>query len=60
LAFSVISFGLFLLTWPVVQDYSYKRFYILSTLVFLGIRAFLGPTIFSLLSLLVPKKLYPT
>jgi hypothetical protein len=57
--FSVISFGLFLLTWPaVVQDYSLRTIlYSIYFLVFLGlVRAFLGPTIFSLLSLLVPKK----
>ncbi|WP_339919068.1 MFS transporter [uncultured Flavobacterium sp.] len=63
LAFSVISFGLFLLTWPaVVQDYALKTIlYSIYFLVFLGglVRAFLGPTIFSLLSLLVPKKVYP-
>jgi MFS family permease len=63
LAFSVISFGLFLLTWPaVVHDYSLKTIlYSIYFLVFLGglVRAFLGPTIFSLLSLLVPKKVYP-
>jgi MFS family permease len=63
LAFSVISFGLFLLTWPaVVSDYSIKTIlYSIYFLVFLGglVRAFLGPTIFSLLSLLVPKKIYP-
>jgi MFS family permease len=62
LAFSVISFGLFLLTWPaVVQDYSLRTIlYSIYFLVFLGlVRAFLGPTIFSLLSLLVPKKVYP-
>jgi MFS family permease len=63
LAFSVISFGLFLLTWPViVDDYSLRTIlYSIYFLVFLGglVRAFLGPTIFSLLSLLVPKKVYP-
>lgn len=63
LAFSVISFGLFLLTWPaVVSDFSTKTIlYSIYFLVFLGglVRAFLGPTIFSLLSLLVPKKVYP-
>ncbi len=63
LAFSVISLGLFLLTWPVVvHDLSTKT--ILNAiyfLVFLGglVRAFIGPTIFSLTSLLVPKKVYP-
>jgi MFS family permease len=63
LAFSVISFGLFLLTWPtIVSDFSTKTIlYSIYFLVFLGglVRAFLGPTIFSLLSLLVPKKVYP-
>lgn len=62
-AFSVISFGLFLLTWPaVVEGYSNKVIlYAIYFLVFLGglVRAFLGPTIFSLLSLIVPKKVYP-
>ena len=60
--FSVISFGLFLLTWPlVVEGYSPKLIlYSIYALVFLGglVRAFLGPTIFSLLSLIVPKKAY--
>ena len=63
LGFSVISFGLFLLTWPVViGDISTETIlYSIYFLVFLGglVRAFLGPTIFSLLSLLVPKKVYP-
>ena len=63
LAFSVVSFGFFLLTWPaVVQDYATKTIlYSIYFLVFLGglVRAFLGPTIFSFLSLLVPKKVYP-
>jgi MFS family permease len=63
LGFSVISFGLFLLTWPaVIHDYSIQTvLYSIYFLVFLGglVRAFLGPTIFSLLSLLVPKKVYP-
>ena len=60
LGFSVISFGLFLLTWPkVVGDLSPTIIlYSIYTLVFLGglVRAFLGPTIFSLLSLIIPKK----
>lgn len=63
LAFSVISLGLFLLTWPaVVHGYATKTIlYSIYFLVFLGglVRAFLGPTIFSFLSLLVPKKIYP-
>ncbi|WP_367772377.1 MFS transporter [Flavobacterium sp. WC2421] len=63
LGFSVISFGLFLLTWPtIVSDYSTRAIlYGIYFMVFLGgiVRSFLGPTIFSLLSLLVPKKVYP-
>jgi MFS family permease len=62
LGFSVISFGLFLLTWPpVVSDVSTQTIlYSIYFLVFLGglVRAFLGPTIFSLLALIVPKKEY--
>jgi len=63
LGFSIISFGLFLLTWPrIVSDFSTNTIlYSIYFLVFLGglVRAFLGPTIFSLLSLIVPKKVYP-
>ena len=63
LGFSVISFGLFLLTWPkVVNGWSTGTIlYSIYFLVFIGglVRAFLGPTIFSLLSLIVPKKVYP-
>ena len=63
LGFSAISLGLFLLTWPTVTDGLTKSFILWSVylLVFAGgiVRAFLGPTIFSLFSLLVPKKIYP-
>lgn len=63
LGFSVISFGLFLLTWPpIISGYSTKAIlYGIYFMVFLGgiVRSFLGPTIFSLLSLIVPKKVYP-
>jgi len=63
LGFSIISFGLFLLTWPrVVSDFSTNTIlYSIYFLVFLGglVRAFLGPTIFSLMSLIVPKNAYP-
>lgn len=63
LGFSVISLGLFLLTWPrVVVEYSTQVIlYLIYFLVFLGgfVRAFLGPTIFSLFSLVVPKRVYP-
>lgn len=63
LGFSVISIGLFILTWPKIIS-GYEQNYILYAiygLVFLGgiVRAFMGPTIFSLFSLIVPKKVYP-
>jgi hypothetical protein len=53
--FSNQLWSIFLLTWPaVVQDYSLQTILYSIFLVFLGlVRAFLGPTIFSLLSLLV-------
>lgn len=60
--FSVISIGLFLLTWPpVVSGWKMDTIlYAIYFMVFLGgiVRSFLGPTIFSLLSLIVPKKVY--
>lgn len=63
LGFSVVSLGLFLLTWPrLVSCLSTDTIlYSVYFLVFIGgiVRAFLGPTIFSLFSLLVPKKIYP-
>ena len=63
LGFTIISFGLFLLTWPrIISGWSPDIIlYSIYFLVFLGglVRAFLGPTIFSLLSLIVPKKAYP-
>jgi MFS family permease len=63
LGFTIISFGLFLLTWPKIIGGWSSDFILYSIyfLVFLGglVRAFLGPTIFSLLSLIVPKKAYP-
>ena len=63
LGFSIISFGLFLLTWPkVVGGWSSNVIlYSIYALVFFGglVRAFMGPTIFSLLSLIIPKKVYP-
>ncbi len=61
--FSVVSLGLFFITWPEVvgELVSRTKLIIIYILVFLGgvVRAFLGPTIFSLFSLLVPKKVYP-
>lgn len=62
-AFSLISFGLFLITWPtIVADWSTKTIlYSIYALVFFGgfLRSFFGPTIFSLVALIVPKKVYP-
>jgi len=61
--FSIISLGLFLLTWPqIISEWSKNTIlYSIYFLVFLGgiVRAFLGPTIFSLFALIVPKKVYP-
>ena len=63
IGFLIISLGLFLLTWePFRGNLTGKTIlYLIYFLVFLGgiVRAFLGPTIFSLLSLIVPKNLYP-
>ena len=63
LGFSVISFGLFVLSLPSVlaQTETQTILYAIYFLVFLGgiVRAFLGPTIFSLIALIVPKKAYP-
>ncbi|NBW28655.1 MAG: MFS transporter [Flavobacteriaceae bacterium] len=63
IGFLIISLGLFLLTWePFRGNLSGKTIlFSIYFLVFLGgiVRAFLGPTIFSLLSLIVPKNLYP-
>ncbi len=63
IGFSIISLGLFLLTWPkVVANWSTNAIlYGIYALVFMGglVRAFIGPTVFSLIALIVPKKLYP-
>jgi MFS family permease len=62
LGFSVISLGLFLITWPKVNAGlpTTTILYTIYFLVFLGgiVRSFLGPTVFSLLALIVPKKVY--
>ena len=62
IGFLIISLGLFLLTWEHFRsNLSAKSIlYSIYFLVFLGgiVRSFLGPTIFSLLSLIVPKNLY--
>ncbi|WP_157208371.1 MFS transporter [Mariniflexile maritimum] len=61
--FSIISFGLFLLTWPtIVSGWTTQTIlYCIYFLVFFGgfLRSFFGPTIFSLVALIVPKKAYP-
>ena len=61
--FSVISVGLFLLTWPrmVVGLSSDTVLLGIYALVFLGgfVRAFIGPTVFSLMAFILPRRLYP-
>lgn len=61
--FSFISFGLFFLTSPSVEAAwsSNQILYTIYGFVFMGglLRAFFGPTIFSLVALIVPKKAYP-
>ena len=63
LGFSVISLGLFLITVPSIQESISisNTLLIIYVLVFFGgfVRAFIGPTVFSLLSLIVKKKHYP-
>ncbi len=63
LGFSVISLGLFVLSLPSVMTWAETPtiLYAIYFLVFCGgiVRAFLGPTIFSLIALIVPKKIYP-
>lgn len=61
--FSLISLGLFFLTWPkMIGHWDTKTIlYCIYALVFFGgfLRSFFGPTIFSLVALIVPKKSYP-
>ena len=62
-AFFIVAAGYYFITSPYVYD-NYENTQILIgiyVLVFLGgfIRAFIGPTIFSLVALIVPKKVYP-
>ena len=62
-AFSLISLGLFLLTSnDVIGNWSTNAIlYSIYALVFFGgfLRSFFGPIIFSLVALIVPKKVYP-
>ena len=64
IGFSIVSLGLFLITVPELVSSLSKAtiLWVIYALVFLGglVRAFIGPTVFSLLSLIVPKKNYPT
>ncbi|WP_431132897.1 MFS transporter [Psychroserpens mesophilus] len=61
--FSIISFGLFWVTSPEISEsWSVKHIlYAIYALVFFGglLRSFFGPSIFSLVALIVPKKIYP-
>lgn len=61
--FSMISFGLFWITSPEISEsWSVKQIlYAIYALVFFGglLRSFFGPSIFSLVALIVPKKIYP-
>lgn len=62
LGFTVVSLGLFLITHPqLVEGWPQKKvLYGVYALVFLGglVRAFFGPTLFSFLALIVPRKTY--
>lgn len=62
IGFALISFGLVYLTWEATSTYLTSNAILIGiyTLVFVGglLRAFIGPTVFSLLSLIVPKNLY--
>lgn len=63
IAFSGISLGLFLITMPdITKNYAPKTIlYCIYVFVFFGglIRAFITPSVFSLLGQLIPKKVYP-
>jgi len=63
IGFSFVSLGLFVLSLPsvVASTATQTLLYSIYFLVFLGgiVRAFLGPTTFSLIALIVPKKIYP-
>ncbi|MCO6500424.1 MAG: MFS transporter [Vicingus serpentipes] len=61
--FLLISFGLFAITSPLFNQGLANNtiVYFIYGLVFIGgiIRSFLGPSIFSLMSMIIPKKVYP-
>jgi MFS family permease len=62
LGFLALSSGLFLITWPAFTQHlaSENIIWGIYFLVFIGgiVRSFIGPTVFSLFSLIVPKKSY--
>ncbi|MEN8886325.1 MAG: MFS transporter [Winogradskyella sp.] len=62
-AFSLISFALFWITSETIESSWSKHtiLYAIYVLVFFGgfLRSFFGPSIFSLVALIVPKKVYP-
>lgn len=62
IAFFLLSFGLLLLTWPPIIASMSKNWVLFGiySLVFLGgiVRAFISPTVFSLVAQLVPKSAY--
>ena len=62
-AFSLISIGLYILTLDNMVNYLDQStiLYSIYLLVFFGgfLRSFFGPTIFSLVALIVPKSIYP-
>lgn len=63
LGFSVVSLGLFFISDPDLEKSTSPRniLYGIYFMVFLGglVRAFIGPTVFSLIALIVPKQIYP-
>ncbi|MCF8464649.1 MAG: MFS transporter [Flavobacteriales bacterium] len=63
LGFLAISSGLFLFTWPQFTEAfsTSAQIWAIYFLVFCGgiVRSFIGPTVFSLFSLILPKKAYP-
>tara|TARA_B100001027_G_scaffold216757_1_gene194140 strand:+ start:4070 stop:5332 length:1263 start_codon:yes stop_codon:yes gene_type:complete len=59
--FSIISFGLFFISSPNIGWSQRTILFAIYGFVFFGglLRAFFGPTIFSLVALIVPKRVYP-
>ena len=59
--FSIISFGLFFISSPNIGWGQRTILFAIYGFVFFGglLRAFFGPTIFSLVALIVPKRVYP-